>query len=108
VSATRDDHDDDEPARLRDTLAAVGADLGLPGPDAITALSQRWPELAGADLAAHSRIGALRDGVLTVMVEDSAWATQARYRESELLHRFAEALRPGVIRGLRIRVERPV
>ncbi|HUF85005.1 MAG TPA: DUF721 domain-containing protein [Acidimicrobiia bacterium] len=97
----------DEPARLRDTLAAVGADLGLPATDALTALSERWTEVAGAELAAHSRVGTLRDDVLTVLVEASPWATKLRYREPELLARIADAVGEGVVRGLRIRVERP-
>jgi predicted nucleic acid-binding Zn ribbon protein len=101
------DHPSDEPARLRDTLAAVGADLGLPAPDAVASLSQLWPELAGAELAVHSRIGALREGVLTVLVDASAWATQLRYREPEVLARAAAVVGDGVVRGLRIRVERP-
>jgi predicted nucleic acid-binding Zn ribbon protein len=102
-----DPPNDSEPARLRDTLAAVGADLGLPAPDALDSLARGWPDLAGAELAAHSRPGALRDGVLTVLVEAAGWATQLRYREPEVLQRVAEAVGAGVVRGLRIRVERP-
>jgi predicted nucleic acid-binding Zn ribbon protein len=102
-----DDHlSNDEPARLRDTLAAVGADLGL-APGALEALTQRWPELAGAELAAHSRVGALREGVLTVVVDAPGWATPLRYLQPEVLARAAEAVGEGVVRGLRIRVERP-
>jgi len=102
-----DAEDAREPARLRDTLARVGADLGLPATDALSALSERWSELAGAELAAHSHVGTLRDGVLTVLVEASPWATQLRYRESEVVERVAGAVGEGVVRGLRIRVERP-
>lgn len=97
----------DEPARLRDTLAAVGADLGLPAPDAVASLTRGWTELAGAELAAHSRPGALRDGVLTVLVDAAGWATQLRYREPEVLERVAGAVGEGVVRGLRIRVGPP-
>jgi len=99
--------DDREPARLRDTLAAVGADLGLPAPDAVGALAQRWAELVGTDLAAHSRPGALRDGVLTVPGGAPPWATQLRYRETEVLEHAATAVGEGVVRTLRIRVEPP-
>ncbi|MBA2327835.1 MAG: DUF721 domain-containing protein [Actinobacteria bacterium] len=95
----------DEPARLRDTLAAVGADLGLPAPDALAALALGWPELAGAELAAHSRVGSLREGVLTVVVDAPGWATPLRYLQPKVLERAAAALGEGVVRGLRIRVE---
>jgi predicted nucleic acid-binding Zn ribbon protein len=97
----------DEPAPLRDTLAAVGADLGLPAPDAVTTLAHRWAEVAGPELAEHSRVGALREGILTVLVEASAWATTLRYREPEVLERLAGAVGAGVVRGLRVRVDRP-
>ncbi len=38
----------------------------------------RWPELVGADVAAHSRPTGFDGGVLEVAADSSAWATQLR------------------------------
>ncbi|HMG25467.1 MAG TPA: DUF721 domain-containing protein [Acidimicrobiia bacterium] len=97
----------DEPRRLRDSLAEVSADLGLPEPDGLALLIDRWQNLVGAELAPHCRLTSLRDGVLRVTVDSAPRATQLRYLESELLERSAAMLGPGVVRELRIRVGAP-
>jgi predicted nucleic acid-binding Zn ribbon protein len=96
----------DEPARLRDTLAAIGAELGLPRAGAVEALRAGWEGAVGADVAAHATVRALRDGVLTVVVDAPPWATQLRYRERELLRWANHVTGPTVpVTGVRIRVE---
>ena len=97
----------DEPRRLRDSLAEVSADLGLPEPDALALLIDRWTTLVGADVAPHCRLTSLRDGVLRVTVDSAPRATQLRYLEGELVKRSATVLGPGVVRELRIRVGAP-
>lgn len=97
----------DEPRRLRDSLAEVSADLGLPEPDGLVLLVQKWQELVGVDVAPHCRLTSLRDGVLRVTVDSAPRATQLRYLESELLERSASMLGPGVVRELRVRVGAP-
>jgi predicted nucleic acid-binding Zn ribbon protein len=104
VSST--DPRDDEPARLRDTLAAVGAELGLPRPGAIEALRAAWESAVGADVAAHAHVRALRDGVLTVVVDAPAWATQLRYREAQLVDWANHLTGPSApVASVRLRVE---
>ena len=48
-------------------------------------LLAQWGEIAGADLAAHVKAESLRDGVLTLRAETTAWATQTRLLSTELL-----------------------
>lgn len=95
---------DDEPVPLADALAKVGAELGLPAGDAHGALDARWPEVLGADVAAHARLVSVRDGVLTVAVDDPIWATQLRYLETAVLTRAAAVVGPRVVTSLRVRV----
>jgi Dna[CI] antecedent, DciA len=97
---------DDEPAPLRDALAEVGAELGLPRPGVVDALRARWPEAVGAEVAAHARVGALRRGVLTVVVDAAPWATELRYRETDLVQWANGVTGPeAVVTGVRVRVE---
>ncbi len=97
----------DEPTPLRDTLAEVGAQLGLPDPGPLETLTRHWATVVGPAIAAHTRVGAVRDGVLTVVVDAAAWATQLRYLEGEVVRRAAETVGPGVVEGVRVRVEGP-
>ncbi len=106
MSAGRSDRPD-EPRPLRDSLAEVSADLGLPEPDGLAALIEQWENLVGVDVAPHCRLTSLRDGVLRVTVDSAPRATQLRYLEGELVERSAAMLGPGFVRELRIRVGAP-
>lgn len=97
------DSGEDEPTRLRDTLQAVGADLGLPIAGAVEALRGAWPAVVGEEVAAHARVHAVRDGVLVVVVDGAPWATQLRYREAELVEWAGRVAGP-VTRVERVRV----
>lgn len=97
---------DDDPTRLRDALAAVGGELGLPQAGAVETLRAAWLDVVGADAAAHTGIRGLRDGVLTVVVDAAPWATQLRYREADLVRWANEITGPAaVVASLRLRVE---
>ncbi len=58
----------------------------------------------GADVAAHARLVSVRDGVLTVAVDDPIWATQLRYLETAVVERAAALLGPSSVTSLRVRV----
>jgi len=75
----------DEPVPLRDALAAVGNQIGMPAPDALKTVVTLWPELVGPLLAPHSRVRAVRNGECTIEVDGPAWATQFRYLEPDLI-----------------------
>jgi predicted nucleic acid-binding Zn ribbon protein len=52
----------------------------------------RWPELVGADIADHCTPAGLRDGTLHVVAESTAWATQLRLLQRQILSRLRSAL----------------
>ena len=106
MSSRRPDRSD-EPRPLRDSLAELSADLGLPEPDGLALLIDEWEYLVGVDVAPHCRLTSLRDGVLRVTVDSAPRATQLRYLEGELVERSAGMLGPGVVRELRVRVAAP-
>jgi predicted nucleic acid-binding Zn ribbon protein len=83
--------EDRGPRRVRDGLARVSRELGLAEPDAFATLVTRWSEVVGPAVAARARPRHLRDGVLTVDVDDGGWATQLRYSEGDVIARFAAA-----------------
>ena len=94
----------DEPVPLSDALAKVGAEFGLAPSGAHATLDARWDEVMGADVGAHAHLVSVRDGVLTVTVDDPIWATQLRYLEPAIVTRARALLGPGVVDRLRVRV----
>jgi predicted nucleic acid-binding Zn ribbon protein len=64
----------------------------------------RWSEVVGADVAPHARLVSVREGSLTVAVEEPVWATQLRYLESAIVTRATALLGPGVVTRVKVRV----
>jgi predicted nucleic acid-binding Zn ribbon protein len=62
----------------------------------------RWSELVGADVAEHATPVELRDGELTVAASSTAWATQLRLLQRQLLGKIAAGLGPNVVRRLKV------
>jgi predicted nucleic acid-binding Zn ribbon protein len=61
----------------------------------------RWPDIVGADLAAHCRPVKLTDGVLSVQAESTAWATQIRMVAPAMLAKIAAAVGANQVRSIR-------
>jgi predicted nucleic acid-binding Zn ribbon protein len=62
----------------------------------------RWAELVGPEVAEHATPVSLREGELTVQAASTAWATQLRMLQRQLLGRIAAGLGNGVVTSLRI------
>jgi predicted nucleic acid-binding Zn ribbon protein len=62
----------------------------------------RWPQLVGPDVADHCTPVSLRDGELTLQAESTAWASQLRTLQRQLLTRLADAVGPDVVRRIRV------
>jgi predicted nucleic acid-binding Zn ribbon protein len=52
---------------------------------ATTTIFERWAELVGDPVASHTTPRNVKEGVLTVAVDDPAWASQLRFLEADLL-----------------------
>ncbi|MFC4603817.1 DUF721 family protein [Rhodococcus kronopolitis] len=62
----------------------------------------RWPQVVGEDIADHANPTGLRDGVLSISAESTAWATQLRMMQPQILAKIAAAVGDGVVTTLRI------
>ena len=87
-------------------LGAATMDLartrGWSGRVAEGAVFGKWSEVVGDQIAEHAAPSVLRDGVLTVVAESTAWATQLRMVQSQLLAKIAAAVGDGVVTTLKI------
>lgn len=62
----------------------------------------RWRSVVGDQIAEHANPTALHEGVLTVSAESTAWATQLRMVQAQLLAKIAAAVGDGVVTSLKI------
>lgn len=62
----------------------------------------RWARLVGDEVAEHAQPTALKDGELTVQASSTAWATQLRLLQGQLLARIAAGVGHGVVKRMRI------
>jgi predicted nucleic acid-binding Zn ribbon protein len=95
---------EDEPRPVRTSLDRLVRHLGGSSTSAMQQLFGHWPALVGEQVAAHSRPLRLRDGTLSLVVDQPIWATQVRLLEADLLVALAERLGDGVVTSLRVRV----
>jgi predicted nucleic acid-binding Zn ribbon protein len=96
-----------EPIALGDSVAAVGRELGMAAPDAIATVAAAWPEIVGDALVGHAEVRSIRDGVCTIAVDGSGWATQLRYAERQVVERAHRRCGPGVVTSIRVVVAGP-
>lgn len=62
----------------------------------------QWTTVVGEQIAEHAEPTALRDGVLSVSAESTAWATQLRMVQAQLLAKIAAAVGDGVVTSLKV------
>lgn len=67
-----------------------GERRAVPPAGALAGLFSRWEEVVGSAMARHVRPLTLSGGVLSVGVDQPAWATQVRMLAPTILERVAE------------------
>ncbi|GEL22952.1 hypothetical protein PSU4_19060 [Pseudonocardia sulfidoxydans NBRC 16205] len=94
--------DDRDPQPFGKMLSRVSMDRGWSPRLTDATVLGRWPQLVGPDIADHCTPVSLRDGELTLQAESTAWATQLRTLQRQLLVRLAAAVGDGVVRRIRV------
>lgn len=89
--------DDRDPQLLDASLARLVADHGWSLDLKVHSVFERWPEIVGAEVAAHSQPTAFAEGKLVVRADSTAWATQLRLLAPTLLRRVNEELGHGSV-----------
>lgn len=92
----------DDPRPIGESLAFVTRDLGLARPKDASLLVSHWSELVGAALADHTRPAHIRDGTLTIEVDEGAWAAPLKYLGDELRNRANAVLGATLVTDVRV------
>jgi predicted nucleic acid-binding Zn ribbon protein len=79
-----------EPRGILDVVDGLAATMGWESPLARAELLASWPEIVGAETAAHADPVAIEGGVLTVRCDSTAWAQQLRLMRSTVAARISE------------------
>ncbi len=91
------------PQRLGHSLDRVLAGLGSPPVAVLSTIVERWPELIGPDAAKVCRPVSVEHGCLSIAVEQTAWVSQLRWMEADLIRRATALLGPGVVGRVEVR-----
>lgn len=94
--------DDRDPQPFGALVSAVSKQRGWSTQVSEGTVLGRWADVVGADIASHAEPTGLRDGVLSVSAESTAWATQLRMMQAQILAKIAAAVGHGVVKSLRI------
>ena len=84
-----------DPVRLGDAAGLVATLGGWTPHLRIAELNTHWDRVVGADVARHSTVASLVDGVLVIRADSPAWATQLGYLASTILPTVRDRL-PGL------------
>jgi Zn-ribbon-containing, possibly RNA-binding protein and truncated derivatives len=94
--------DDRDPQPFGRLVARVSLDRGWSPRLTDATVLGRWPQLVGSEIADHCTPLSLRDGELVLQAESTAWATQLRTLQRQLLSRLAAAVGKDVVRRIRV------
>jgi predicted nucleic acid-binding Zn ribbon protein len=89
--------DDRDPQLLDTTLGRLVDDHGWELDLRVHGVFGRWPELVGAEVAAHSTPESFDDGRLVVRTDSTAWATQLKLLAPTVVRRLNEELGHGTV-----------
>ena len=92
-----------DPEPLGETLGRLLAERGWDVPTAVAGVTQRWAEIAGAELADHCRPEKFEAGALSLVAESTAWATQVRLLVPQLHRRLDAVIGRGIVSRIEVR-----
>ena len=98
--------DSGSPQRLGRALDRLMGTLRAPSVDVLDSVFNKWPEIVGVDVAAHSRPVSIDGETLVVAAQDSTWASEIKWLENEVISRVAEVSGSNRVSALNVRVDR--
>jgi predicted nucleic acid-binding Zn ribbon protein len=94
--------DERDPQPFGRLLARVSLDRGWSPRLTDATVLGRWPQLVGPEIADHCTPVSLRDGELVLQAESTAWATQLRTLQRQMLGRIAAGVGRDVVKRIRV------
>jgi predicted nucleic acid-binding Zn ribbon protein len=92
------------PKSVRDVLSQLLAKRGYAQVQTAATCEAAWREAVGQTLAAHTRAGAVRRGVLEVLVRNSATNQELAFQKTKIVKMLSQLIPEQRIKDLRFRV----
>lgn len=93
----------DDPQPLGTAIQGLLNDQGWQAAARVGSVFGRWPEIVGAEMAAHTRPDRLDGDELVVIADSTAWATQVRWLAKDLIRTLNAELGSGTVAAVKIR-----
>jgi len=93
----------DDPQPLGTAIQGLLNDQGWQAAAKVGSVFGRWPEIVGAEMAAHTKPDRLDGGELVVIADSTAWATQVRWLARDLIRALNAELGSGTVATVKIR-----
>ncbi len=90
-----------DPVKAGDSLAGILTAFNWDGPISEAELFTRWPQIVGDVNASSSQPEALVNGTLTVRCKSTAWSTQLKLMQGQILARLHEEFPKVEIKALK-------
>lgn len=97
-----------EPAPLGGLLHTLARSWGISDPEETARLFAWWERIVGPEVAARCQPSSLKDGVLKVRTESSAWAWEMKYLSPEIVKRINDSLGKEIVKQVKPWVKPPV
>lgn len=94
--------DERDPQPLGRLVGRIAMERGWTGQLTTGRLFDRWHLIVGRDVAEHARPVELKDAELTVQADSTAWATQLRLLQRQLLAKIAAGVGNDVVKRLKV------
>jgi predicted nucleic acid-binding Zn ribbon protein len=94
--------DERDPQPLGRLVGRIALERGWSGQLTTGRLFDRWHLIVGEDVAEHARPVELKDAELTVQADSTAWATQLRLLQRQLLAKIAAGVGNDVVKRLKV------
>lgn len=92
-----------DPKPLGDAVKGLIRSRGWSAPVAVGGVISRWEQLVGEAIAEHCTPESFEDGVVVVVCDSTAWATNLKLMQPQLMEVFTRELGPGIVTSLDIR-----
>lgn len=92
-----------DPNLLGGVVGGLIKTRGWSSPVAVGSVIARWEQLVGTAIAQHCKPEKFENGVVEVLCDSTAWATNLKLMQPQLMDVFNAELGPGIVTGLSIR-----
>ncbi|MCH8560909.1 DciA family protein [Nesterenkonia sp. LB17] len=92
-----------DPNLLGGVVGGLIKTRGWSSPVAVGSVIARWEQLVGSAIAQHCKPEKFENGVVEVLCDSTAWATNLKLMQPQLMDVFNTQLGPGIVTGLSIR-----